>query len=98
MIWNYGEKKWDFVSNEDITPFVSKWEFRINSENNGLVSNGTINYDILQYNYIDETTIRLEVFHVALQRKMNIILVKGTYGMTVAVFDEVVRTSYYFTP
>ena len=54
MIFNYQTDKWDFVSNNDYTSFVSDWTFNITDENTGMISNGGVNYDILSYSKVDD--------------------------------------------
>ena len=49
MIFNYQTNKWDFVSNNDLTTFVTEWVFNITDENTGMITNGVVNYDILSY-------------------------------------------------
>ena len=49
MIYNYQNEKWDFVSNNDQTAFVTDWTFNITDYNTGMISNGVVNYDILEY-------------------------------------------------
>ena len=64
MIWNYQTEKWDFTSNDDLTNFSTDWEFNVNDQNRGMVSNGSVNYDILEYKYIDETLVMLKLYNI----------------------------------
>jgi len=98
MVWNYTTSKWDFVENGDLRNFVSEWVFTINKENMGMISNGTVDYDILEYNYIDETAVYFEVWNTKVLRKMTIVLYKKELQISVAVFDKQERIAYFFLP
>jgi len=98
MVWNYTTSKWDFVENGDLRNFVSEWVFTINNENMGMISNGTVDYDILEYKYIDETAVYFEVWNTKVLRKMTIVLYKKELQISVAVFDKQERIAYFFLP
>lgn len=98
MIWNYTKEKWDFVDNNDLREFKSYWTFRLNNENRGMITNGTINYDILDYDYVDETAVYFETWNTKVLRKMTIVLYKKESSITVAVFDKEERIVYFFLP
>lgn len=96
MIWNYQTEKWDFTSNNNLEDFVTDWTFNVNSSNQGMVSNGTVNYDILEYNYIDETMVMLKLYNVKVSRKMDMIVSKKDGKFVISIFDYNQRTAYYF--
>jgi hypothetical protein len=96
MIWNYQTEKWDFTSNDDVKDFVTDWTFNVNSSNQGMVSNGTVNYDILEYTYIDETMVMLKLYNVKVSRKMDMIVSKKDGKIVISIFDYDQRTAYYF--
>ena len=98
MVWNYTTNKWDFVENGDLRNFVSEWVFTINKESMGMISNGTVDYDILEYKYIDETAVYFEVWNTKVLRKMTIVLYKKELQISVAVFDKQERIAYFFLP
>ena len=97
MIFNYQTDKWDFVSNNDYTSFVSDWTFNITDENTGMISNGDVNYDILSYSKVDDAAY-VKVFNTRAQRVMEIVIRKTENGLGIVVFDKEQRISYYFFP
>jgi hypothetical protein len=97
MIFNYQTDKWDFVSNNDYTTFVSDWTFNITDENTGMISNGGVNYDILSYSKVDDAAY-VKVFNTRVQRVMEIVIRKTENGLGIVVFDKEQRISYYFFP
>lgn len=97
MIFNYQTDKWDFVSNNDYTTYVSEWIFNITDENTGMISNGGVNYDILSYTKIDDAAY-LKVYNTTAQRNMEIVIRQTENGLGIVVFDKSQRTSYYFFP
>jgi hypothetical protein len=97
MIFNYQTNKWDFVSNNDLTTFVSEWVFNITDENTGMITNGVVNYDILSYSKVDDAAY-LKVYNVKAQRNMEIVIKRTDNGLGVVVFDKEQRISYYFFP
>lgn len=98
MIWNYTTNKWDFVDNNDVRTFKSLWVFTINNESKGMISNGNIDYDILEYNYVDETAVYFQVWNTKVLRRMTIVLYKKELEISVAVFDNQERIAYFFLP
>lgn len=98
MVWNYSTNKWDFVDNNDIQVFTSHWIFTINSESKGMITNGTIDYDILEYKYVDETAVYFEVWNTKVLRKMTIVLYKKELQISIAIFDKQERIAYFFLP
>jgi hypothetical protein len=97
MIFNYQTNKWDFVSNNDYTTFVSEWVFNITDQNTGMISSGEVNYDILSYTKVDDAAY-LKVYNSKVQRNMEIVIRKTDNGLGIVVFDKEQRTSYYFFP
>jgi hypothetical protein len=97
MIFNYQTNKWDFVSNDDLTTFVSVWVFNITNENTGMISNGVVNYDILSYSKVDDAAY-LKVYNTKAQRNMEIVIKHIEAGLGIVVFDKEQRISYYFFP
>ena len=97
MIFNYQTNKWDFVSNNDLTTFVSVWVFNITNENTGMISNGVVNYDILSYSKVDDAAY-LKVYNAKAQRNMEIVIKHIETGLGIVVFDKEQRISYYFFP
>ena len=97
MIFNYQTNKWDFVSNNDYTTFVSEWVFNITDQNTGMISNGVVNYDILSYTKVDDAAY-LKVYNSKVQRNMEIVVRKTDNGLGIVVFDKEQRISYYFFP
>jgi len=96
MIWNYQEDKWDFKPNNDIESFTTNWTFSVNSSNQGMVTNGTINYDILEYNYVDETTVLLRLYNVNVSREMHMVVLKKDGKFVISIFDYNQRIAYFF--
>lgn len=96
MIWNYQEDEWDFKSNNDITEFTTEWEFNVNSNNKGMISNGNVNYDILDYKYVNETLVMLKLYNVKVGRNMDMLISKKDNKLIISVFDYNTRISYYF--
>jgi hypothetical protein len=96
MIWNYQEDKWDFKPNNDIESFTTNWTFSVNSSNQGMVTNGTINYDILEYNYVDETTVLLRLYNVKVSREMHMVVLKKDGKFVISIFDYNQRIAYFF--
>ena len=97
MIFNYQTDKWDFVSNNDYTSFVSDWIFNITDENTGMISNGVVNYDILSYSRVDDAAY-VKVFNTKAQRVMEMVIKQTENGLGIVVFDKEQRISYYFFP
>lgn len=97
MIFNYQSNKWDFVSNNDLTTFVTEWVFNITDENTGMITNGVVNYDILSYSKIDDAAY-LKVYNTKAQRNMEIVIKRTDSGLGIVVFDKEQRISYYFFP
>jgi hypothetical protein len=97
MIFNYQTNKWDFVSNNDYTTFVSEWTFNITDQNTGMISSGEVNYDILSYTKVDDAAY-LKVYNSKVQRNMEIVIRKTDNGLGIVVFDKEQRISYYFFP
>lgn len=97
MIFNYQTNKWDFVSNNDYTTFVSEWTFNITDQNTGMISSGEVNYDILSYTKVDDAAY-LKVYNSKVQRNMEIVVRKTDNGLGIVVFDKEQRISYYFFP
>lgn len=97
MIFNYQTNKWDFVSNNDYTTFISEWTFNITDQNTGMISSGEVNYDILSYTKVDDAAY-LKVYNSKVQRNMEIVIRKTDDGLGIVVFDKEQRISYYFFP
>ena len=97
MIFNYQTNKWDFVSNNDYTTFVSEWTFNITDQNTGMISSGEVNYDILSYTKVDDAAYH-KVYNSKVQRNMEIVIRKTDNGLGIVVFDKEQRISYYFFP
>jgi len=93
---NHTTNKWDFVINDDLKSFESMWIFYVNSLNHGTITNGNINYDILDYKQIDEKTIKISVYNLKVNRNMDILLIKSEDDISIGVFDYTQRTAYYF--
>ena len=89
--------KMEFVSNNDLTTFVSDWVFNITDENTGMISNGVVNYDILSYEKVDDAAY-LKVYNTNAQRNMEIVIKHTEVGLGIVVFDKEQRISYYFFP
>ena len=96
MIWNYQTEKWDFTSNDDLTNFSTDWEFNVNDQNRGMVSNGSVNYDILEYRYIDETLVMLKLYNIKVSRNMDMLVSKKDGILMISIFDYKQRIAYYF--
>ena len=97
MIFNYQTNKWDFVSNNDYTTFISEWTFNITDQNTGMISSGEVNYDILSYTKVDDAAY-LKVYNSKVQRNMEIVIRKTDNSLGIVVFDKEQRISYYFFP
>ena len=97
MIYNYQTEEWDFVSNNDQTTFVTDWTFNITDYNTGMISNGTVNYDILEYKRAGDAAY-VKVYNTKAQRNMEIVVKQIEGGLGIVVFDKTNRTSYYFFP
>ena len=95
MIFNYQSNKWDFVSNNDLTTFVTEWVFNITDENTGMITNGVVNYDILSYSKVDDAAY-LKVYNTKAQRNMEIVIKRTDSGLGIVIFDKEERISYYF--
>jgi hypothetical protein len=98
MIKNYSEDKWDFVPTDKFDNFKCLWVFYISNENTGTITNGSINYDILDYKQIDEKTIKISVYNLKVGRNMDLLIIKGEDSISIGVFDYTQRTAYYFLP
>lgn len=97
MIYNYQTEEWDFVSNNDQTTFVTDWTFNITDYNTGMISNGTVNYDILEYKRAGDAAY-VKVYNTKAQRNMEIVVKQIEGGLGIVVFDKTNRVSYYFFP
>jgi len=97
MIYNYQTEEWDFVSNNDLTTFVTDWTFNITDYNTGMISNGTVNYDILEYKRAGDAAY-VKVYNTKAQRNMEIVVKQIEGGLGIVVFDKTNRTSFYFFP
>lgn len=97
MIYNYQTEKWDFVSNDDLTTFVTDWTFNITDYNTGMISNGTVNYDILEYRRVEDAAY-VKVYNTKVQRNMEMVIKQTDNGLGIVVFDKTNRVSYYFFP
>jgi hypothetical protein len=97
MVWNYSLKKWDFISNNDNIEYETTWVFRTTSSNEGMITNGSVNYDILKYKYVNDSTIYLKVWNVKVAKEMEMVVIKNDELFNIAIFDNNARTSYYFT-
>tara|TARA_R110002126_G_scaffold187071_2_gene335615 strand:- start:459 stop:854 length:396 start_codon:yes stop_codon:yes gene_type:complete len=97
MIYNYQEEKWDFISNNDQTAFVTEWTFNITDYNTGMISNGTVNYDILEYKKVDDAAY-VKVYNTKVGRNMDIVIRLVEGGLGIVVFDKTNRTGFYFFP
>ena len=98
MIWNYTSNEWDFVDNHDLMSFTSVWTFNVNSQNKGLITNSTVNYDILEYKYVDDETVYFRVYNLKVGREMEMVLIKKSGVFNIAVFDKIQRNAFYFFP
>ena len=97
MIYNYQTEKWDFVPNNDLTSFVSEWTFNISDYNTGMISNGVVNYDILEYKRVDDAAY-VKVYNTKVGRNMEMVIKVMDAGLGIVVFDKTDRISYYFFP
>ena len=97
MIYNYQTEEWDFVSNNDQVTFVSDWVFNITDQNTGMISNGSVNYDILEYKQVDGAAY-IKVYNTKARRNMEIVIKPIDEGLGIVVFDKTNRTSFYFFP
>ena len=97
MIYNYQTEEWDFVSNNDQATFVTDWTFNITDYNTGMISNGTVNYDILEYKRAGDAAY-VKVYNTKAQRNMEMVVKQVESGLGIVVFDKTNRTSYYFFP
>jgi len=97
MIYNYQTEEWDFVSNNDQVAFTSDWVFNITDQNTGMISNGSVNYDILEYKHVDGAAY-IKVYNTKARRNMEIVIKPIEEGLGIVVFDKTNRTSFYFFP
>ena len=97
MIYNYRTEKWDFVTNNDLTTFISDWVFNITDYNTGMITNGVVNYDILEYRKADDAAY-IKVYNNKVQRNMEMVIKLMDTGLGIVVFDKEQRISYYFFP
>jgi len=97
MIYNYQTEEWDFVSNNDQVAFTSDWIFNITDQNTGMISNGSVNYDILEYKHVDGAAY-IKVYNTKARRNMEIVIKPIEEGLGIVVFDKTNRTSFYFFP
>lgn len=97
MIYNYQTEEWDFVSNNDQVAFTSDWVFNITDQNTGMISNGSVNYDILEYKHVDGAAY-IKVYNTKARRNMEIVIKPVEEGLGIVVFDKTNRTSFYFFP
>ena len=95
MIYDYKNKKWDFVPNQDLATYKTIWIFNITDRNTGMISNGDINYDILSYSKVNDAAY-LKVYNTFLKRNMEIIIKKTDDVLSIVIFDVEQRVSYYF--
>ena len=98
MIYNYTTREYDFSENNDVTEFQVDWVFRVNSQNQGMVTSNAVNYDILEYKQVDEKVIVLTVFNLKVQRKMKMFIMKENGSFIISVVDEPNRNIFYFYP
>jgi hypothetical protein len=97
MIYNYQTEKWDFVSNDDLATFTTIWIFNISNDNTGMISTGTVNYDILSYSKVDDAAY-VKVYNSKAERNMEMVIKQIEGGLGIVVFDKEQRVSYYFFP
>ena len=97
MIYNYQTEKWDFVSNNDLATFTTIWIFNISNDNTGMISTGTVNYDILSYSKVDDAAY-VKVYNSKAGRNMEMVIKQIEGGLGIVVFDKEQRVSYYFFP
>ena len=97
MIYNYQTEKWDFVSNDDLATFTTIWIFNISNDNTGMISTGTVNYDILSYSKVDDAAY-VKVYNSKVGRNMEMVIKQIEGGLGIVVFDKEQRVSYYFFP
>ena len=97
MIYNYQTEKWDFVSNDDLATFTTIWIFNISNDNTGMISTGTVNYDILSYSKVDDAAY-VKVYNSKAGRNMEMVIKQIEGGLGIVVFDKEQRVSYYFFP
>jgi len=97
MIYNYQTEQWDFVPNNDQVDFVSDWVFNITDQNTGMISNGVVNYDILEYRQVEDAAY-IKVYNTKARRNMEMVIKPTDEGLGIVVFDKTNRTSFYFFP
>jgi len=97
MIYNYQTEEWDFVSNNDQVAFISDWVFNITDQNTGMISNGAVNYDILEYKQIEDAAY-IKVYNTKARRNMEMVIKPTDGGLGIVIFDKTNRTSFYFFP
>ena len=97
MIYNYQTEKWDFVSNNDLATFTTIWIFNVSNDNTGMISTGTVNYDILSYSKVDDAAY-VKVYNSKAERNMEMVIKQIEGGLGIVVFDKEQRVSYYFFP
>lgn len=78
--------------------FRCLWVFYISDENTGTITNGDVNYDILNYSQIDENMVKIKVYNLKVGREMDLVMMKKNEEMTIAIYDYKERTGYYFLP
>lgn len=98
MIRNYSEDKWDFIMSDKFDKFKCLWVFYISDENTGTITNGDVNYDILNYSQIDENMVKIKVYNLKVGREMDLVMMKKNEELTIAIYDYKERTGYYFLP
>jgi hypothetical protein len=96
MIWDYNNEKWDFINNDDFVDYPTEWVFNVNKQSRGMISNGKINYDILDYKNVNLSLVLLKVINLRLNRKMDILISKKDGTFMISIFDYEERISYYF--
>jgi hypothetical protein len=98
MIWDFKNEKWSFSSNEDLSRYKTLWAFNLRSDGTGLISNGSVNYDVISLENSKSLAgaYVLNVYNVNLRRRMLMVLAKSEERSIISIFDEESRTSYYF--
>lgn len=82
----------------DHKSFISTWVFYVSQDNTGTVTNGDVNYDILDFEQIEESTVKIKLYNLKVGREMDMLLIKKDDVLSIAIFDYTTRTSYYFLP